>query len=125
MGLKSGGSSPQVYHGKEVNLLLALWVRDGSKVAYPGSQMLDTSDGQSKMISSLTSEADAALMFTSMASFERSPAARAEYLKNARRRYDTVLRYVQRAPLSANDQKALGGQLAAIKAKLEALGERF
>ena len=125
MGLKSGGSSLQVYYGKEVNLLLALLVRDGSKVAYPGSQMLDTSDGQSKTISSLTSEADAALMFTSMASFERSPATRVDYLKNARRRYDTVLRYVQRASLSADEREALGGQLAAIKAKLEALGERF
>lgn len=81
MGLKSGGSSLQVYYGKEVNLLLALLVRDGSKVAYPGSQMLDTSDGQSKTISSLTSEADAALMFTSMASFERSPATRVDYLR--------------------------------------------
>ena len=86
--------------------------------------MLDTSDGQSKTISSLTSEADAALMFTSMASFERSPAARAISTTRARL-YDTVARSVQRARLGIDDREALNRKLAAIKAKLEALGERF
>jgi hypothetical protein len=82
-------------------------------------------DSQSEAISSLTSETDAALMFTSMASFEQCPTTRTGYIRNARDRYDTILRLAGRVLLNAEDREALNSNLAGIKAKLEALGERF
>jgi hypothetical protein len=64
-------------------------------------------------------------MFTSMASFERCPTTRTDYIRNARDRYDTVLCLAGRVLLNAEDREALNSNLAGIKAKLEALGERF
>jgi hypothetical protein len=85
-------------------------------------QMLQT---QSETISSVTSEANASLMFTNMATFERCPPMRISYVKNARSHYDTVLRLARIVRLSAEDREALNVKLAGIKTKLEALGERF
>jgi hypothetical protein len=79
----------------------------------------------SETISSLTSEADASLMFTNMASFERCPTMRISYVKNARSHYETVLRLARIVLLSAADREALNVKLANIKAQLHALGERF
>jgi hypothetical protein len=85
-------------------------------------QMLQT---QSETISSVTSEADASLMFTNMATFARCPMTRISYVKTARSHDDTVLRLARTVRLSAEDREALDVKLAGIKTKLEALGERF
>lgn len=85
-------------------------------------QMLQT---QSVTISSVTSEADASLMFTNMATFERCPMTRISYVKTARSHYDTVLHLARIVLLSAEDREALDVKLAGIKTKLEGLGERF
>jgi hypothetical protein len=88
--------------------------------------MLQTSDPKSQAISSsLTSEADAALMFISMATFERCPTTRTGYIRMARSHYDTALRLAAHVLLSADRREALYGKLGGIKSKLEALGERF
>jgi hypothetical protein len=80
---------------------------------------------QSVTISSVTSEADASLMFTNMATFERCPMTRISYVKTARSHYDTVLHLARIVLLSAEDREALDVKLAGIKTKLEGLGERF
>jgi hypothetical protein len=80
---------------------------------------------QSETISSVTSEADASLMFTNMATFERCPMTRISYVKTARSHYDTVLHLARIVLLSAEDREALDVKLAGIKTKLEGLGERF
>jgi hypothetical protein len=51
--------------------------------------------------------------------------ARLRDIRNARARYDTVLCLAGRVLLNAEDREALNSNLAGIKAKLEALGERF
>jgi hypothetical protein len=89
-------------------------------------QMLQTqSETISSVTSEATSEADASLMFTNMATFERCPMTRISYVKTARSHYDTVLRLARTVRLSAEDREALNVKLAGIKTKLEALGERF
>jgi hypothetical protein len=87
--------------------------------------MLRTSSPPSETISFLTSEADAALMFTSLASFEWCAARRTGHINNARSRYDRVLRSAARVLLKVEDRQALDARLACIRTKLEILGERF
>ena len=72
--------------------------------------MLQMADSQSEAISSLSSETDAALMFTSMASFERCPTTRTDYIRNARARYDTVSCLAGRVLLNAEDREALNSR---------------
>jgi hypothetical protein len=87
--------------------------------------MSQTSDPKSEAISSLSSEADAALRFTSLAAFEQCPATRTGHIKIARSHYEAALRLARRVLLSPDDEEALNGMLEGVKSKLEALGERF
>ncbi len=80
---------------------------------------------EANTISFLNTEVDLAKTFIKMAKEARNRERRKKLRKDARKAYDTVLRFLGKITPSENERAEINAQLAHLKSKLQSLGETF
>jgi hypothetical protein len=70
-------------------------------------------------------DVETALTFSTIAMQTYDPARKQRNRKNARKGYDTILRFMSKVPLGEEDAHYLSGRLQQLKSNLQNLGEVF
>jgi len=83
------------------------------------------SDANATSVEFLNIEVDTGLMFAGIASESDDDAKTLRNRENARKAYDTILRFIGRVSLTAAESEALDMKMAKLKQGLQTLGESF
>ena len=83
------------------------------------------SEANATSVEFLNIEADTGLMFAGIAAESDDGAKAARNRENARKAYDTILRFIGRISLTAAESEALDTKMAKLKQGLQTLGESF
>ena len=84
----------------------------------------DLQNATAAMLQFLKTELDLGMTFAQIAGTKVSREKQQWNVAQARKAYDTVLRMMGRAPMSAGEASLLQSRLTVLKAALEQLGER-
>jgi hypothetical protein len=82
-------------------------------------------DANATSVEFLNTEADTGLMFAGIALESDTEEKMARNRANARKAYDTILRFIGRVSLTAAESEGLGTKMARLKLGLQTLGESF
>jgi hypothetical protein len=90
------------------------------------NQIHDTRDElDRKSADFLKVDIETALTFSRIALQSNDPDRKQRNRKNARKGYDTILRFLPKVPLETEDRDYLSTQMQELKANLQNLGEEF